>query len=334
MSRFFIDRPILAMVIAIITVIAGVVSALRLPVAQFPDIVPAEIQIQGTYVGADSITVEQSVAAPIEQQISGIPNLGYIYSTNENNGRSTVKVNFLLGTDVNTAQILTQMRANQADSQLPEAVRAFGVTVLPSTASPLMLVTLSSPDQSRDSIFLANYAHVNLNNPLLRVPGVSQITVFGAGKYAMRMWVRPDTLLKLNLTVSEVLAAINAQNTVNPAGTIGGEPVPAGQEFTYTVRAQGRLVTEEEFGDIVVRAEPDGSMVRLRDVADIILGAQYCNLIGRADSNPGAVVAIYQTPGSNALETAAGVRALMTDWEKRFPTGIRYEIPLDTTRSG
>ena len=333
MARFFINRPIVAMVISIIMVIAGVVCILGLPVAQFPNIVPPEIQVQTTYVGADALTVEQSVAVPIEQQIPGVAGLNYLYSYNAQNGQCTVRANYAIGTDISTDQILTNMRASQAESQLPQAVRSYGLTVLPSTTSPLMLVTLSSPDGSRDAKFLANYSYINLNNPLLRVPGISQVTVFGAGQYAMRMWVRPDTLAALNITVEEIVQAIEAQNTVNPAGQIGGEPVPPGQEYTYTVTAQGRLQTPEEFGDIVVRAEPDGSYVRIRDVAEIDLGSQYYNLIGRVNEKPAAVIALYQTPGSNALVAAKGVRALMEEWSKRFPAGMSYDIALDTTEA-
>jgi len=333
MSKFFINRPIVAMVISIIMVIAGVVSILGLPVAQFPNIVPPEIQVQTTYVGADALTVEQSVAVPIEQQIPGVAGLNYVYSYNAQNGQCTVRANFAVGTDLSIDQVLTQMRANQANSQLPQAVRNYGLTVLPSTTSPLMLVTLSSPDESRDAKFLANYAYINLNMPLLRVPGISQIMVFGAGQYAMRMWVRPDTLAARNVTVSEIINAIEAQNTVNPAGQIGGEPVPPGQEFTYTVSAQGRLQTAEQFGDIIVRAEPDGAILRIRDVAEVDLGSQYYNLIGRVNGKPSAVIALYQTPGSNALKASAGVRALMEEWKQRFPPGVEYSISLDTTEA-
>ncbi|HMN97166.1 MAG TPA: efflux RND transporter permease subunit [Phycisphaerales bacterium] len=333
MARFFINRPIVAMVISILMVIAGAVSVLRLPVSQFPDIVPPEIQIQTTYVGADALTVEQAVAAPIEQQIPGVIGLNYVYSLNAQNGSCTVRANFAVGTDLSTDQVLTQMRSNQAQGQLPQAVRNYGLTVLPSTTSPLMLVTLSSPDGSRDAKFLANYSYINLNNPLLRVPGIGQVTVFGAGQYAMRMWVRPDTLSARNVTVEEITSAVEAQNTVNPAGQIGGEPVPEGQEFTYTVTAQGRLQTPEEFGAIVIRVEPDGSLLRISDVAEVELGSQYYNLIGRVNEAPAAVIALYQTPGSNALVAAKGVRALMEEWSQRFPSGMVYDIALDTTEA-
>jgi len=319
------------MVISIIMVIVGIVAMLGLPTAQFPNITPPEVQVKATYVGADAQTVEQSVATPIEQQMSGVDNMNYMYSNNANNGQLTLTVNFDVKTDPNTDQILAQMRQNQAASQLPVEVNNYGVTVQKSTAAPLMLFDLYSPNGSYDSEFLANYAYINLNDQLTRVPGIASVSVFGAGQYAMRFWVKPDQLAKLQITVPEIINAIQTQNNVNPAGQIGSEPVPLGQEYTYTVRSQGRLTTEEEFGNIVVRAKTDGSMVRLKDVARIQLGAQVYNLQGRLDGKPAAVVAIYQLPGSNAIAAAKGAKALMTEAKKRFPPGLDYAVALDTT---
>jgi len=319
------------MVISIIMVIVGIVAMLGLPTAQFPNITPPEVQVKATYVGADAQTVEQSVATPIEQQMSGVDNMNYMYSNNANNGQLTLTVNFDVKTDPNTDQILAQMRQNQAASQLPVEVNNYGVTVQKSTAAPLMLFDLYSPNGSYDSEFLANYAYINLNDQLTRVPGIASVSVFGAGQYAMRFWVKPDQLAKLQITVPEIINAIHTQNNVNPAGQIGSEPVPLGQEYTYTVRSQGRLTTEEEFGNIVVRAKTDGSMVRLKDVARIQLGAQVYNLQGRLDGKPAAVVAIYQLPGSNAIAAAKGAKALMTEAKKRFPPGLDYAVALDTT---
>ncbi len=266
MAKFFVNRPIVAIVISIVMTIVGIITYLRLPVAQFPDIVPPEIQVKTTYTGADALTVEQSVATPIEQQMSGVDNMNYMQSVNGNDGTLKLTVNFEVGTDVNTDQILSQMRSNQASSQLPQDVNKFGVTVQKSTSSPLIMFALYSPKGTYDNVFLANYANINLNDEFTRVKGIASVTVFGAGQYAMRIWVKPDQLAKLGLTIPEILQAINTQNAVNPAGTIGGEPVPKGQEFTYAVRAQGRLQTAEEFGDIVVRANVDGSMVRVKDI--------------------------------------------------------------------
>ena len=242
MAKFFINRPIVAMVISILMTILGVVAMIQLPIAQFPNIAPPEIMMQATYVGADAVTLEQSVATPIEQQVSGVDNMIYMYSVNANNGQMTLRVNFDLNTKPNDDQILTQMRYLQAESQLPQEVRNFGVTIKKSTTSPLALFSLSSPNGTYDDLWLTNYAYININDPMSRVPGIGQVSIFGAGQYAMRFWVRPDRLAKLGITVPEILDAIKKQNTVNPAGQIGAEPVPAGQEFTYTVRAQGRLV--------------------------------------------------------------------------------------------
>jgi HAE1 family hydrophobic/amphiphilic exporter-1 len=331
MAKFFIGRPIVAMVIAILMVIIGVIAMLRLPTAQFPNIAPPEVQVKATYPGADAMTVEQSVATPIEQQMSGVDNMNYMYSTNANNGQIVLTVNFDIKTDPNTDQILAQMRTNQANSQLPADVVNYGVTVQKSTVAPLMLIDLYSPRGTYDNIFLANYSYINLNDQLTRVPGIASVTVFGAGQYAMRCWVRPDQLAKLSVTVPEIVKAIQTQNTVNPAGQIGGEPVPKGQDFTYAVRAQGRLPTAKEFGEIVVRANSDGSVLRLKDVARLELGAQTYNMVGRYSGKPAAVVAVYQLPGSNAVKAADGVRKLMQEAKQRFPQDLEYDVALDTT---
>ncbi|MFO0873327.1 MAG: multidrug efflux RND transporter permease subunit [Phycisphaerales bacterium] len=331
MSTFFINRPIVAMVISIIMVIVGAVAALSLPVAQFPNIAPPEIFVNTTYTGASALTVEQSVAAPIEQQISGVQDMTYMYSLSANNGQLRLYVDFDVTTDANTDQILTQMRVNQANSQVPADVRNFGITVQQSVTAPLMIFALYSPNGTYDNVFLANYATINLNNPLLRVEGIGQVQVFGAGQYAMRMWVKPDQLAKLGITVPEIVSAIEAQNTVNPAGQVGGEPIPAGQEFTYAIQAQGRLVTAEQFGEIVIRAEADGAVVRVRDVARIELGAQNYSMVSRMNGKPAALLAIYQLPGSNALATAAGARKLMEEAKKHFPEDLDYVTSLDTT---
>ena len=331
MYKFFINRPIVSIVISIIMVIVGIVAMLGLPTAQFPNIAPPEVQVKATYVGADALTVEQSVATPIEQQMSGVDNMNYMYSNNANNGQLTLTVNFDVKTDPNTDQILAQMRQNQAASQLPSEVNNYGVTVQKSTAAPFMLFDLYSPNGAYDSEFLANYAYINLNDQLTRVSGIASVSVFGAGQYAMRLWVKPDQLAKLQITVPEIISAIQTQNSVNPAGQIGSEPVPQGQEYTYTVRAQGRLTTEEEFGNIVVRAKTDGSIVRLKDVARVQLGSQVYNLRGRLDGKAAAVVAVYQLPGSNAIAAAKGAKALMAESKKRFPPGLDYAVALDTT---
>lgn len=331
MSRFFINRPIVAMVIAILMVLVGIVSMVSLPVSQFPKIVPPEIRIQTSFVGADAQTVEQSVATPIEAQMSGVDNMNYMYSINANNGVMRMVVNFDVDTDPNIDQMLTQLREQQAESQLPTDVRNFGVTLIKSPTTPLMLIAIYSPNGTYDATFLANYAFINLTDQITRLPGIGSVQVFGAGQYAMRFWVKPDQLAKLNITVNDIITAVNGQNTVNPAGQIGGTPIPKGQEFTYAVSAQGRLVTEAEFGDIVLRGNPDGSMVRLKDVARVELGAQVYTLRGRLNGRPSAVIAVYQLPGSNALDAADAARKFMELAKQRFPADLDYAVSLDTT---
>jgi hydrophobic/amphiphilic exporter-1 (mainly G- bacteria), HAE1 family len=331
MSKFFIERPIVAMVIAILTVIVGIVSMLGLPTAQFPNIVPPEIQVQATYPGADAQTLEQSVATPIEQQLSGVDNMNYMYSLNANNGQTTIIVDFDVKTDPNTDQVLTDLRETQAVSQLPPEVNTAGITIQKSLTAPMMLIDLYSPRSTYDNIFLANYAYINLVDELTRVPGISRVQVFGAGQYAMRIWVKPDQLAKLGVTVPQIVSAVQTQNNVNPAGKVGGEPVPPGQQFTYTVRAQGRLASPEEFGEIIIRSNPDGSTLRLKDVARIELGAQTYDLKGRYNGKPSAILAIYQLPGANAVQAAAGVRKRMEQLKQRFPPDLASDYGLDTT---
>jgi HAE1 family hydrophobic/amphiphilic exporter-1 len=334
MSKFFINRPIVAMVIAIVTVIVGAVTIIGLPIAQFPNIAPPEIQILATYVGADAQTLEQAVATPIEQQMSGVDNMNYMYSLNATgNSQTTLIVNFDVKTDPNNDLILAQSRETQAASQLPIDVTNFGITVRKSVTAPLMLISVNSPRGTYDAKFLANYAYINLVDPITRSRGIGQVQVFGAGQYAMRMWVKPDQLAKLAITVPEIVNAVQTQNTVNPAGKVGGEPIPSGQQFAYAVLAQGRLTSPEEFGQIVVRESPDGGVVRVKDVARIELGAQDYTVAGRLNGHPSAIVAVYQLPGSNAVDAANGVNKLMGELKTRFPQDMDYAIALDTTRS-
>ena len=334
MSRFFINRPIVAMVIAILTVIIGAITIFGLPISQFPNIVPPETKLQATFVGADAETLAQSVATPIEEQMSGVDNMNYMYSVNATaNGQMTMIVDFGVQTDPNTDLVLSQMRETQAASQLPPSVTQFGVTVQKSTTAPLMVVALYSPHGTYDAKFLANYAYININDPVTRVPGIASVQVFGAGQYAMRIWLKPDVLSNLGVTASDVVNAIQSQNTVNPAGQMGGEPAPKGQEFTYAVRAQSRLVTPEQFGDIIVRENPIGGAVRVKDVARIELGAQSYTLMGRMNGKPAAALAVYQLPGSNGVNDSKAVRALMAQLKKSFPPDMEYVIALDQTNA-
>src|ERR1700736_3204775 len=332
MSRFFVNRPIVAIVISLLAVIAGAVSITSLPVSLFPEIVTPETVVTANFTGADARTVEQSVATPIEQQMSGVDNMNYMYSVSANSGQMVLTVDFDLNTDPNTDQILVQMRETQASSQLPSVVNNLGVTVQKSLAAPLLVISLYSPDESRDALFLSNYAYINLNDALTRVRGVSNVQISGAGEYAMRLWLKPDQLANLSLSVPDIVNAVQAQNTVNSAGQIGNEPVPNGQEYTYTARAQGRLTTPEEFGEIIIRQQSDGGTVRLKDVARVELGAQSYNTRGRLNGKPAAVVSVYQLPGTNALAAANGVRKLMDTLKQRFPPGLDYAVSLDTTQ--
>src|SRR6201994_1692541 len=332
MSKFFIRRPIVAIVIAIVTVILGTVSLVSLPTAQYPDIVPPEILVTATYPGADSKTVSQAVSTPIEQQMNGVDNMIYMDSVSANNGVVQLFVDFDVKTDPNIDQVLAQLRVDQAQSQLPSQVTSAGLTVQKALTSPLMLIAISSPGGKLTQDFLTNTAIIRLQDEIPRLPGVARVQVFG-GQYALRVWVQPDKLAKLGVTAPEVISAIQTQNNVNPAGQIGGEPIPHGQQFTYTVRTQGRLVKPEEFGDIVLRANPDGSVLHLRDVARLELGDQAYGISGRYNQAPSGVMAIYQLPGSNAVETAAAVTARIKELSATFPPGINYDVPLDTTKA-
>ena len=332
MSHFFIRRPIVAIVIAILTVIVGFVAMLTLPTSQYPDIVPPEIMVQATYPGADAKTLAQAVATPVEQQMNGVDNMLYMSSVSANNGQATLYVDFDVKTNADTDQVLSQLRVSQAQAQLPAQVNAAGVVVQKSLSSPLMVLALSSPDKRYDVNFLTNYAIINLQDELTRIPGVARIQVFG-GQYALRVWLRPDQLAKLGVTATDIINAIQVQNNVNPAGKIGGEPVPIGQQFTYTVRTQGRLVTPDEFGTIVVRSNPDGSVLHLRDIARIELGTQTYDLTSRYNNAPAAAMSVYQLPGSNAVATAAAVTKRLQELSGSFPIGMKYDIPLDTTKA-
>lgn len=333
MARFFINRPIVAIVISIIIVTFGIISIFTLPIERFPNIIPPEIRVETTYTGADAETLEKSVSTPIEQQMSGVDYLNYMYSMNSSSGMMRLYVNFDVKSNPDVDQVLAQLRQGQAQSQLPEDVRNYGVTIKKGGSAPFMILALHSPKGTRNAVFLANYANISLNDRLLRVPGVSQANIFGAGQYAIRIWVKPDILTKLGITVPEIVNAVKKQNAVNPAGKIGGEPAPAGQEFTYTVRTEGRLVSEEEFGAIVLRANNDGSLVRIKDVARIELGAQDYNTRSRLNGKPSAMIALYQTPGTNALAAAENVKKAMEEAKARFPSDLDYVVAIDTTKS-
>src|SRR5437879_7175564 len=277
------------------------------------------------YEGSDTQTNDHTISTPIEQQMSGVDNMNYMYSLNSTaDGQMRLIVDYDVKTEPNTDLILTQVRETQAASQLPTDVTNFGVTVQKTVTAPLMLLTLYSPNGTYDAQFLSNYAYINLSDQLTRLYGIGSVQIFGAGQYAMRLWVKPDQLAKLAITVPEIVSAIHSQTTENPAGQVGSEPVPKGQEYTYSVRAQGRLSSPEEFGQIVVRDSIGGGVVRLKDVARVELGAQNYSVVGRLNGKPGAIIAVYQLPGSNAVEAANGVRKLFADVKTRLPSDMDY----------
>ena len=333
MSRFFIRRPIVAIVIAIVTVLGGLVAMSGLPISQFPQIVPPQILVTAQYPGADALTIEQAVATPLEQQMNGVDDMLYMQSSNANDGTMTLTVTFDVDTQANIDQVNVQNRLAQAQPNLPPEVSQFGLSMRKQTGLPMLIVSLYSPKQTYDALFLANYANINILDAIYRVPGVGEARIFGAGDYAMRIWVKPERLAQLGLTVPDLSRAIQQQSTVNPSGQVGANPAPAGQEMTYTVRSQGRLQTEQEFGNIAIRSNPDGSVVRMRDVARIELGALNYQQIGRVNGQSGCAIAIFQAPGSNALSVADGVRAQMESLRGRFPQDLEFAYTLDTTRA-
>src|SRR4029079_4728045 len=331
MARFFINRPIVAIVLSIVMVLLGVVAMGRLPIAQYPEIVPPMVQVTTTFVGAGSTDVETAVATPLEQKINGVENGIYLKSTNANDGTLTLKVSFDVGSNLDMANVLTPHRVSEATPQLPQSVKNYGVAVKKALAFPLLVISVKSPNGTYDNKFLSNYTTININDTISRIPGVGQINLFGGSDYAMRVWLRPYRCGRLGLTVPDIANAISQQNQLTPAGQIGGPPAAKGTEYTYTVRTQGRLLNEEEFGEIILRTAADGSQVRLKDVARIELGTMLYNAIGRHDSKPAAVMAVYQVPGSNALAVAAQMKSTLAELAKRFPRDMEYLVSLDTT---
>src|SRR5580765_5715 len=331
MARFFVNRPIVAIVLSIILVLLGVVAMRGLPIAQYPEIVPPMVQVTTTFIGASATDVEASVATPLEQQINGVEKSIYMKSTNANDGTLTLKVSFEVGSNQDMDNVLTQNRVSQAMPQMPQSVKNYGVTVKKALAFPLLIISIKSPKGTYDNNFLSNYTTINVNDAIARIPGVGQINLFGGSDYAMRVWLRPDRIGRLGLTVPDIANAISQQNQLSPAGQIGGPPAAPGTEYTYTVRTQGRLLDENDFGDIILRTAPDGSQVRLRDVARLELGTMLYNAVGRHNSQPSAVIAIYQVPGSNALAVANQIKTTLADLSKRFPRDMEYLVSLDTT---
>ncbi len=329
-GNFFVNRPIVAMVIAIVIVIVGIVMVSGLPIEQYPNLTPPVVQIKATYTGANAIDVEESVATPLEQQINGVDNMIYMKSTNANDGTMQIQVSFIVGTDPDMNTVLTQNRVSAAQARLPSQVTKLGVTTKKTLPNILMLVTLTS-DGRYDQNFLGNYAIINIKDQLSRLPGVGDCNVLGASDYSMRIWIRPDLIAQMGITVPEILDAINQQNVIVPGGKFGGEPAPAGTEFTYTVRMPARFNSAEAFGNIVVRTDPDGAQVKIKDIAEVDLGIETYNAFTRMNGKTCSVIALYQSPGSNAVDLAKSVDDEMQRLSEFFPESVEYEISLDAT---
>lgn len=335
-GNFFVKRPIVAMVIAIIMVIVGTISYMSLPSEQYPNITPPIVQVSTVYTGASSLTVEESLATPLEQEINGVENMLYMKSTNANDGSMTINVSFDVGTDPDMSTVFTQNRVTAGTPKLPESVKQYGVKTEKSMPNILMLVSLTS-DGRYDQHFLGNYALINIKDVLARIKGVGRVDVMGASDYSMRIWVKPDRLSQLGMTITEIISAVQSQNITMPGGKFGAEPAPKGTEMTYTVRLPERLKNEDEFGDIVIRTNNDGSQVKVKDVARVELGVETYNMFPRMSSTKdslnskkdAAIVALYQAPGSNAVELAEQVRRSMEQLSDNFPEGLKYDVTLD-----
>ena len=330
-SKFFIERPIFATVLALLIVVAGLVTLNKLPVAQYPDITPPTVQVNAVYPGANAETVAQTVGIPIEQQVNGVEGMMYMSSTSSASGMYALTVTFEVGTDIDMATVMVQNRVSVALNSLPEAVKQQGVTVQKKSSNIVMMLTLVG-DSIYDGLYLANYANLNLVDQLTRVPGVGAVNVMGAGDYSMRIWLDPEAMRIRGLSAQQVYTAIQAQNMEVSAGNVGQPFGRTGNNaFQYTLNVKGRLATSDEFGEIILRVEDGGRILRLKDVARIELGSKKYNVVSRLEGRPTAGIAVYQLPGSNSLDVAKGVKARMAELAEAFPLGIRYQVTLDTT---
>ncbi|HET7158663.1 MAG TPA: efflux RND transporter permease subunit, partial [Burkholderiales bacterium] len=332
LSRFFIDRPIFAVVLSIFIVIAGLAAMRVLPIAQYPEIAPPVVTVRAVYPGASAEVVEQTVAAPLENQINGVENMLYMSSTSASSGVVEIQVTFEIGADVDKAAIDVNNRVKQAEPRLPQEVRRQGVTVEKGSSAFLQVLAFYSPDGRLDDLRISNYVTLNLLDAMKRIPGTTNVQIFGAKDYAMRIWLRPDRMAQLKVTSADVIRAVNEQNAQFAAGKIGQSPVSQGQELVYTITTRGRLTEPEEFENIVVRAGTDGSILRLKDVARVELGSKDYEFMGRVNGRPATLMGIFLQPGANALATGDLVKQELTRLSARFPQGLAYSVPYDTTR--
>ena len=331
-SKFFIERPVLSNVIAILMILIGGVCLFNLAVAQYPDVVPPTVQVTTRYPGASAKTVVDTVALPIEQQVNGVEGMLYMQSYSGADGTYSLTVTFKIGTDLNFAQVLVQNRVSSALSQLPTSVQNQGVTVQKRSTSILLFVTLTSPKATYDSLFLSNYATISIRDELSRLPGVGNVTVFGAGQYSMRVWLDPNKLQVRGLMPQDVIQAIQQQSQQVTAGQVGAPPTPPGQAFQYTLNVNGRLDDKSEFEDIIVKTGNSGDVTRVRDVGWVELGAQTYSQVFALNKRPAAGIGVFQTPGANALEVEKAVEKKMAELARAFPQDIKYDTPFDTTK--
>ena len=336
MANFFIRRPIVAIVISILLVLMGLFSLKGLSIEQYPFLAPPSIRVTATYPGASAVAVEQSVATPIEQEVNGVDKMIYMKSSNTSDGRMQLDVNFEVGVDQDTANVLTQNRVSSAQARLPQEVVQQGVTVKKQSPSILMIISVYSPKGSYDANFLTNYCGINLRDQLLRIPGIAQVDLFGGADYGMRIWLRPDKLAKLALTPSDVISAIKEQNLQAPAGRVGAAPSPKDQEFTYTVSAPGRLVNPEEFENIILRQTETGAQIRIKDVGRAELGSQNYDSFGRLDGKPSGTMSVYLLPGANQLKASEGDLRNAAPGESAVPArhGLQDRLRYDARRGG
>ena len=330
-SKFFIERPVLANVIAILLVVIGAVAVFGLPVAQYPDVVPPTVQVTTRYPGASARTIIDTVALPIEQQVNGVEGMIYMQSYAASDGSYSLTVTFKIGTDLNAAQILVQNRVSSALSALPQAVQAQGVNVQKKSTSILQIVALSAADARYDGLYLANYATISLKDELARLSGVGSVSVFGAGQYAMRVWLDPEKMKARGLVVQDVINALSQQNSQVTAGQIGQPPGPNDVAFQYTLNVAGRLDDADQFANVIVKTGASGEITRVKDVGTVGLGAQTYGQVFMLNGKPSAGLAVFLAPGANALNVAEGVKKKMAELSKAFPQGLTYDVPFDTT---